>query len=139
MPLDDEFRGPAAVTVLYFLVYYSFMIYQLNTRGAAIARTSLTMQEAKRQGPLDNEALMGERTFLNALEQQGAFLAALWSCAACVSCGLATVLGGIAVFARLLFPVFWALRRAARTAESIQNRLSTISKSHHASPLRRRR
>ena len=57
----------------------------------------------------DPGARMGERTFLNALEQMGAFLAALWMCACLVSPSMATWLGGTAVFFRALFPIFWSM------------------------------
>ena len=88
MTLPAEYRGPAGVTVCYFLVYYAFMLLQLSTRSAAVARASRRSGHAvplEKSVPLDNGAVMGERTLLNTLEQQGAFLAALWSCAACVS------------------------------------------------------
>eukprot|EP00746_Dinoflagellata_sp_MGD_P017267 gnl/MRDRNA2_/MRDRNA2_139564_c0_seq1.p1 gnl/MRDRNA2_/MRDRNA2_139564_c0~~gnl/MRDRNA2_/MRDRNA2_139564_c0_seq1.p1 ORF type:complete len:307 (-),score=47.53 gnl/MRDRNA2_/MRDRNA2_139564_c0_seq1:215-1135(-) len=105
----SEFRGPAAVTVFYFLLYYAFMILQLQTRGAAAARAEASGRGFDRFSTRDPEAIMGERTFLNTLEQMGPFLAALWSCAALVSCTLATWLGAIAVLSRLFFPIFWSM------------------------------
>ncbi len=126
MPLPAEYRGPAGVTVCYFLVYYAFMLLQLSTRSAAVARASRRSGRAvplEKSVPLDNGAVMGERTLLNTLEQQGAFLAALWSCAACVSCELATVLGSIGLCARLLFPLFWSMGPAG--AWNIRVELST--------------
>ena len=35
---DDAFRGPAAVTCVYFMLYLGFMILQRKTRGAAVDR-----------------------------------------------------------------------------------------------------
>merc|ERR1719161_139862 len=108
-PANSEFRGPAAVTVAYFIVYYAFMILQLQTRGSAAARAEANGRGFDRFSTRDPEAIMGERTFLNTLEQMGPFLAALWSCVALVSCTLATWLGAIAVVSRLFFPIFWSM------------------------------
>ena len=52
---------------------------------------------------------MGERTYLNMLEQQPIFLVALWMCAAFISAPFATWLGGFAVFFRACYPVMWSL------------------------------
>ena len=109
--LSDDFHGPAGVTVVYMLLYYAFMILQLDTRSAALARLGRLVEGKpfSTDCATDNQARMGERTFLNTLEQMGAFLVALWTCAACVSCELATVLGAIAVFFRMLLPIFWSM------------------------------
>ena len=106
-----QFRGPCVVTVLYFILYYAFMVLQLSTRSAAVER-------ARRSGRLipqgktfasdvaeDHGARMGERVFLNTLEQSGAFLVSLWMCAVFVSCALATTLSSIALGFRALMPV----------------------------------
>lgn len=108
-PALAEYRGPAAVTVLYFVLYYAFMILQLQTRGSAAERTEASGRSFDRFSTRDPEAIMGERTFLNTLEQMGPFLAALWTCSALVSCTLATWLGAIAVVSRLFFPIFWSM------------------------------
>ena len=111
----EELRGPAVVTVLYFLVYYSFMVLQLSTRSAAVERARKRGVHIAEGKPFasdvesDAGARMGERVFLNTLEQMGAFLASLWMCALFVSGGLATALGGIAVGSRLGMPVLWSM------------------------------
>ena len=87
----EELRGPAVVTVLYFLVYYSFMVLQLSTRSAAVERARKRGVHIAEGKPFasdvesDAGARMGERVFLNTLEQMGAFLASLWMCALFVS------------------------------------------------------
>jgi len=103
------------VTVLYMLMYISFMILQLNTRDAAVARAKVagkTLPEGKPFASYvadDEGARMGERVFLNTLEQMGPFLISLWMCAAFVSCELATVLGSVAIVARCLMPLLWSM------------------------------
>lgn len=110
----SQFRGPCVVTVAYFVVYYAFMVLQLNTRGEAVER-------ARRSGRVipagktfstdvaeDSGARMGERVFLNTLEQMGAFLVSLWMCAAFVCPSMATTLSTIALAFRLLMPIFWS-------------------------------
>ena len=108
-------RGPALVTCAYFLVYYAFMVLQLKTRSAAMERAraaGVSIAEGKTfatDAGDDAGARMGERTFLNTLEQMGTFLCSLWMCSAFVSAELATILGGTAVISRAFFPLLWSM------------------------------
>ena len=126
---DDAFRGPAAVTCVYFMLYLGFMILQLKTRGAAVDRARAQGTEVPAGKSFadsvanDPGARMGERTFLNTLEQMGVFLGALWMCAIFVSPPLATWLGGAAVLARSTFPVLWSMGEGG--AWNIRVELST--------------
>ena len=54
---------------------------------------------------------MGDRSFLNALEQQCAFLLPLWLHAVFVSPQVSTTMGAIAVVARFFFPIFWSPKK----------------------------
>ena len=100
----------------YVVLYYSFMVLQLKARDAAVARAKsipgsnpkIGMKSFGDEVANDPGARMGERTFLNMLEQQPTFLISLWLCAACVSSTLATILGWVAVLARALFPILWS-------------------------------
>ena len=87
------------VTVCYFVVYYGFMVHQLQGKRF---RGSSDPAEAEL-------ATMTDRTFLNALEQMTPFTLTLWLHALFVDAWVSVVLGAIAVAARLLFPVFWSL------------------------------
>eukprot|EP00443_Scrippsiella_acuminata_P026319 CAMPEP_0115324042 /NCGR_PEP_ID=MMETSP0270-20121206/82266_1 /TAXON_ID=71861 /ORGANISM="Scrippsiella trochoidea, Strain CCMP3099" /LENGTH=64 /DNA_ID=CAMNT_0002744131 /DNA_START=65 /DNA_END=256 /DNA_ORIENTATION=- len=64
------------------------MILQLGLRSDARARCAESGEDFDRFKTIDGGAVMGDRTFLNTLEQMGPFLAALWSCAVCVDPGL---------------------------------------------------
>ena len=96
--------------MLYFVVYYAFMILQLKTRSAAVRRAGAAVEGKTYASDVGEDlgARMGERVFLNTLEQMGAFLSALWMCAAFVSSELATTCGSIALFFRVLMPLFWS-------------------------------
>mmetsp|Transcript_16375 Transcript_16375/g.42289 ORF Transcript_16375/g.42289 Transcript_16375/m.42289 type:complete len:204 (-) Transcript_16375:79-690(-) len=107
-PLFEDYRGPAVVMVAWFIVYYALLTLQLSTRTEAHRRCNDSGEVFDRFSMRDNGLVMGDRTFLNALEQSIPFLTGLWSCAVLVNGNLATVLGSIAVFTRIWFPIFWS-------------------------------
>lgn len=98
--IEEDFSFPVLVTVTYFLVYYLFMVLQISTRQDGWPRHDYSDETWK----------MGDRTFLNTLEQMVPFLLPMWLFALFISPHQAGVLGTIYVVFRLLFPVFWGLR-----------------------------
>jgi hypothetical protein len=122
--LDDSFRGPVVVTGAYFIMYYSFMMLQLSTRSAASRRATARGEEFDKVTTRDLGAAMGERTFMNSLEQMGTFLVSLWACAACVSCDFATILGACAIVTRVMYPVLFSWGPEGRFSMWVE--LSTV-------------
>jgi len=100
------FRGPVVLTVAYVVVYYSFM--GLRSRALDAARHRVSLRNGTLRLEDDEGAHMGERVFVDTGEQLAVYVVSLWSCAAFVSCELATVLSGAALAARCCMPIVWA-------------------------------
>merc|ERR1712205_270288 len=96
---SDDIGQVLVVTVVYFVVYYAFMVQQLQGKAYRGSQDSAAIE-------LDR---MCDRTFLNCLEQMVPFTLTLWLHALFVDAWVSAVLGWVAVVARLLFPVFWSL------------------------------
>lgn len=114
----EEYRGVVLVTAGYFWVYYALMFLQIHGKGAARASfekaNQLTKEQSRAQWnratDMNPSWVMADRSFLNALEQQVAFLLPLWLHAVFVSPRVSTVMGTIAVVARFFFPIFWSIK-----------------------------
>lgn len=114
----EEYRGVTLVTAAYFCVYYAMMFLQINGKQAARdayqSANRLTKDQARarwnRATDMNARWVMADRSFLNALEQQVAFLLPLWLHAVFISPRVSTVMGTIAVVARFFFPIFWSIK-----------------------------
>lgn len=99
------YAGPIVVTVLYVLVYYGAII------NVAVVKTRLPKEYSERGEKFDRyfgqdrTMLAADRVQLNMLEQMPPFLILLWLNAVFVGTTWSTVVGGIYVASRVLYPV----------------------------------
>jgi hypothetical protein len=88
-----DYRGVLLVTIAYFAVYYGLMMLQIYGKGRARDEfqqaKGISLDEARAQWNRVTDQnpywVMADRSFLNALEQQTAFLLPLWLHAVFVS------------------------------------------------------
>lgn len=99
------FAGPIAVTLVYCLLFYAFMIRQARVRFARAADYASRGEKFDRYFTPDREMLAADRTMLNMLEHMPPFLALLWLDAVFVSPTSATIAGGVYVAARAAYPL----------------------------------
>ncbi|MEQ1564320.1 MAG: MAPEG family protein [Myxococcota bacterium] len=97
--------GPVAVTLVYVLVYYGFMIRQARVKFALTAAYRARGEKFDRYFGNDREMLAADRVMLNMHEHMAPFLVLLWLHAAFVGTTGATVAGAIYVGARLAYPL----------------------------------
>lgn len=109
-PDAGPFRGVLAVTAAYFVVYYALMTLQIKGKKHARGASGLDRAGWNRATDLHPIWVMADRSFLNALEQQVAFLLPLWLHAVFVCPTVSAYVGAVAVVSRLLFPIFWSVK-----------------------------
>lgn len=106
-----QFRGPLAVTVAYFVLWYSLLFgLQTRTKYRLKARYAKDGQVFDRYFGQDPEMLAADRAVANTLEQMGPFLVSLWLYSIFVSPTDATWLGAAYVLLRGLYPLLLGTR-----------------------------
>lgn len=104
-------RGPLAVTVAYFLLWYSLLLgLQTRTKYRLKARYQAEGKVFDRYFGQDEEMLAADRAVSNTHEQMVPFLVSLWAFALFASPTHATWLGGAYVVLRALYPLLLGRR-----------------------------
>lgn len=99
------YAGPILVTAAYFgLWYYLLLVLQRGTKYALIREYQARGEVFDRYFGQDGRMLAADRAVANTHEQMGPFLASMWLHALFVSPPTATVLGGLYVVLRALYP-----------------------------------
>ena len=99
-------HGPLAVTVAYFLLWYSLLFgLQTRTKYRLKARYAKEGRVFDRYFGQDEEMLAADRAVANTHEQMGPFLVSLWLCALFASPTYATWLGAAYVGLRAVYPL----------------------------------
>jgi hypothetical protein len=122
--LLDTYAGPLAVTLAYLLVYYGFIIRVAIVKSALAARYREQGAHFDRYFDDDREMLAADRAQLNMLEQMPPFLVLLWLSAVFVDPLTASILGGVYVVSRGMYPVVMGARLGRGVRASIL--LSTL-------------
>jgi uncharacterized membrane protein YecN with MAPEG domain len=111
--------GPAWVTLACVGLYYLFMVHVLRTK-VRVAREYEQRGEAfDRYHSGDREMLAADRIQLNMLEHMPAFLILLWLHALIVDIDEATIVGGIYVAFRAVYPVVLGKRLGRRVPKRL--------------------
>lgn len=106
-----QLHGPLAVTIAYFLLWYSFLFgLQTRTKYRLKAAYESEGKVFDRYLGQDPEMLAADRTVSNTLEQMGPFLASLWLFSLFGSPTHATWLGALYVVLRGLYPLLLGKR-----------------------------
>ena len=106
-----QFHGPLAVTVAYFLLWYSFLFgLQTRTKYRLKARYEKNGEVFDRYFGQDPEMLAVDRTVANTHEQMGPFLVSLWLFSIFASPTYATWLGAAYVLLRGVYPLLLGKR-----------------------------
>ena len=104
-------RGPLAVTVAYFLLWYGLLFgLQTRTKYRLKARYQNEGKVFDRYFGQDEEMLAADRAVANTHEQMTAFLVSLWLFAVFASPGYATWLGAAYVALRSAYPLLLGRR-----------------------------
>ena len=107
----ERLRGPLAVTVAYFLVWYGFLFgLQTRTKYRLKARYQKEGKVFDRYFGQDEEMLAVDRAVANTHEQMVPFLASLWLFAIFASPTYATWLGAAYVVLRASYPLLLGKR-----------------------------
>lgn len=104
-PDATAYAGPLTVTVVYVLLYYAYMIHVARTKTRLARAYADRGEKFDRYFSQDRAMLAADRVQLNMLEQMPPFLILLWLNAVFVDITWATVVGGIYVASRALYPV----------------------------------
>ncbi|MCO4763193.1 MAG: MAPEG family protein [Myxococcales bacterium] len=105
------YAGPIVVTAAYFgLWYYLLLGLQRGTKYALRDEYAERGEEFDRYHGQDGRMLAADRAVMNTLEQMGPFLTSLWLHAVFVSVDTATVLGGVYVALRSIYPLLLGKR-----------------------------
>lgn len=111
MPPLALLRGPVAVTVAYFALWYGLLFgLQTRTKYRLKARYQREGKVFDRYFGQDEEMLAADRAVSNTHEQMVPFLASLWLFAVFVSPSLATGLGAAYVALRAVYPLLLGRR-----------------------------
>lgn len=111
MPDLTQLHGPLAVTVAYFILWYSFLFgLQTRTKYRLKARYAQEGKVFDRYFGQDEEMLAADRAVSNTQEQMGPFLASLWFFAIFASPRYATWLGAAYVILRTIYPFLLGTR-----------------------------
>lgn len=112
VPLDAlTFRGPIAVTVAYFGLWYFLLLgLQRGTKYKLLAEYAARGEQFDRYFGQDPRMLAVDRAVINTQEQMVPFLASLWLHAMFVSPATATTLGAVYVVLRALYPLLLGKR-----------------------------
>jgi len=103
---SGDFVGPVAVTVAYFALWYSLLFgKQSRTKYRLLAKYKEEGKEFDRYTSNDPEMLAADRIVGNTHEQMVPFMVSMWLFAIFVSPFQATVLGGIYVVLRGIYPL----------------------------------
>lgn len=106
----QPYAGAIVVTCLYVVVYYAMMIRVAKTKLRLIAQAKARGEQFDRYFGNNPEMLAADRGQLNMLEHMPTFLVLLWAHAVFVSATTATIVGGIYVASRALYPFVWTAR-----------------------------
>jgi hypothetical protein len=113
-----RFHGPLAVTVVYFVLWYSFLFgLQTRTKYRLKARYEKEGKVFDRFFGQDPEMLAVDRVVSNTHEQMGPFLVSLWLFSIFASPTYATLLGAVYVLLRGAYPFL-----LGKTISKIQSR-----------------
>lgn len=105
MPDPTQLHGPLAVTVAYFILWYSFLFgLQTATKYRLKARYEMDGKIFDRYFGQDPEMLAADRAVANTQEQMGPFLVSLWLFSIFASPTYATWLGAAYVALRSAYP-----------------------------------
>lgn len=106
-----EYKPVIVVTGAYFAVFYSFMIFQSTSKMYLYSKAKASKKSDEKVSMADIKygstrglGLLGDRTFLNMLEQSPAFLTSLWLHALFVDPETAAKAGWLYVLFRLWYP-----------------------------------
>ncbi len=104
-PLDPSaFAGPLVVTLLYVGLYYAFQVNILRVKTALQREAAAKGEKFDRYFGQDRRMLAADRIQLNMLEHMPPFLILLWLNAVFVGGISTTIVGGIYVASRALYP-----------------------------------
>lgn len=99
------YAGPIVVTCAYVAVYYGMMVIVAKAKFQLAKRYKERGEKFDRYFGQDREMLAADRTQLNMLEHMPPFLVLMWAHAVFVSTSTATIVGGIYVASRMLYPI----------------------------------
>lgn len=121
MTLDPSvYMGPIVATAAYFgLWYYLLLGLQRGTKYRLKAEYSAKGEAFDRYFGQDRRMLAVDRAVANTQEQMVPFLASLWLHALFVSPGTATVLGGVYVGLRALYPLLLGKQLAGTQSKRV--------------------
>lgn len=100
----EQIWGPTLVTLTYLLLYYAFMVNVLIVKIRLVKKYKKRGEKFDRYYGQDPEMLAADRIQLNMLEHMAPFLILMWLHSLLASSFEATVLGGIYILSRLLYP-----------------------------------
>ncbi|MCB1324923.1 MAG: MAPEG family protein [Spirochaetales bacterium] len=107
----SQFAGPIAVTCAYlFFWYYLLLVRQRGTKARLAREYEARGQIFDRYFGQDEEMLAVDRVVTNTQEQMVPFLVSLWLFSVTVSTFYATVLGGLYIALRAIYPVLLGKR-----------------------------
>ncbi|MEQ9499724.1 MAG: MAPEG family protein [Deltaproteobacteria bacterium] len=115
----QTFAGPILVTLAYLLLYYVFQLHIMRVKGRLVSEYKARGEKFDRYFGQDRHMLAADRIQLNMLEHMPPFLVLLWLAAVFVEPVFATVVGGVYVAARALYPFLMG----ARLGRGIQARI----------------
>ncbi|MBK7864235.1 MAG: MAPEG family protein [Archangiaceae bacterium] len=96
--------GPLAVTLGYVVVYYLSMMNVLRVKTALSREYQARGETFDRYATHDKRMLAADRVQLNTLEHMPPFLVLLWLDATLASAPHASVLGGVYLLTRCIYP-----------------------------------
>lgn len=115
-----EQTGPIVVTMAYLLLWYAMLFgLQSRTKYRLVAEYAARGETFDRYFGQDGRMLAADRAVANTHEQMVPFLATLWLHALFLSPERATVLGGVYVFLRALYPVLLGRRVSKRQPKRV--------------------
>ena len=100
-----EFKGPIIVTVSYVFLYYIFLVNILRVKVKLHKKYRDKGEKFDRYFSQDREMLAADRIQLNMLEQMPTFLTLLWLYSFFIDIQCASILGGIYIFSRAIYPL----------------------------------
>ena len=100
----SEYRGPLAVTLGYFALYYGFVLHVLRTKRRVRSECEARGEPFDRYLSRDRRLLTADRCMLNMLEHMPAFLTLFWLATVFVGSDWVTLAGALYVMTRLVYP-----------------------------------
>ena len=107
----SQFAGPIVVTCAYlFFWYYLLLVRQRGTKRRLAREYEARGQVFDRYFGQDEEMLAVDRVVTNTQEQMVPFLVSLWLFTLSVSASYATILGGLYIALRAVYPMLLGKR-----------------------------